>query len=306
MHATPLELLARLDYSGSSKFPKAAMLEIIDRKDEMIPHLLAVLESAHANPAEYLEGPQEMLPTYAAYLLAQFRETRAYHPILALLNLEDDLSEKFFGDSITEDMHNVLACVFDGDEASLRALIENPAAEEYARGCAGLQTYLSLMHAGRISAADVERYFHELFDHQLEREPSHVWDNLSTSSADLGFTSLLPHIRKAFEDGLCDPDFDSLEHIEKRVTSGGDARWIRACEPIDDVVAMMENWACFNCPPARRPPPPDTQFLEILSQPREFSSRPVMPPPANYPGVGRNDPCPCGSGRKFKKCCGGG
>ncbi|MCA3041361.1 MAG: SEC-C domain-containing protein [Rhodocyclaceae bacterium] len=22
------------------------------------------------------------------------------------------------------------------------------------------------------------------------------------------------------------------------------------------------------------------------------------------PKVGRNDPCPCGSGQKFKKCCG--
>ncbi len=26
---------------------------------------------------------------------------------------------------------------------------------------------------------------------------------------------------------------------------------------------------------------------------------------AQEPGIGRNDPCPCGSGRKFKKCCGG-
>ena len=24
------------------------------------------------------------------------------------------------------------------------------------------------------------------------------------------------------------------------------------------------------------------------------------------PRVGRNDPCPCGSGKKYKKCCGGG
>lgn len=23
-----------------------------------------------------------------------------------------------------------------------------------------------------------------------------------------------------------------------------------------------------------------------------------------YAGIGRNDPCPCGSGKKFKKCCG--
>jgi uncharacterized protein len=31
------------------------------------------------------------------------------------------------------------------------------------------------------------------------------------------------------------------------------------------------------------------------------------PPPAMHdsPGkVGRNDPCPCGSGKKYKKCCG--
>jgi preprotein translocase subunit SecA len=24
----------------------------------------------------------------------------------------------------------------------------------------------------------------------------------------------------------------------------------------------------------------------------------------NMPKVGRNDPCPCGSGKKFKNCCG--
>ncbi len=28
-------------------------------------------------------------------------------------------------------------------------------------------------------------------------------------------------------------------------------------------------------------------------------------PPAISDKVGRNDPCPCGSGKKFKKCCGG-
>jgi uncharacterized protein len=28
-------------------------------------------------------------------------------------------------------------------------------------------------------------------------------------------------------------------------------------------------------------------------------------PRRSTPKVGRNDPCPCGSGRKYKKCCGG-
>ena len=51
--------------------------------------------------------------------------------------------------------------------------------------------------------------------------------------------------------------------------------------------------------------------VEILTNPKitagnRISSLPSIPPPPQYPGVGRNDPCPCGSGRKFKKCCGAG
>ena len=30
---------------------------------------------------------------------------------------------------------------------------------------------------------------------------------------------------------------------------------------------------------------------------------PAMPAPRRD-AVGRNDPCPCGSGKKYKKCCG--
>jgi uncharacterized protein YecA (UPF0149 family) len=35
-----------------------------------------------------------------------------------------------------------------------------------------------------------------------------------------------------------------------------------------------------------------------VSTPRG-AARPVLP----RGGVGRNDPCPCGSGRKYKACC---
>lgn len=49
------------------------------------------------------------------------------------------------------------------------------------------------------------------------------------------------------------------------------------------------------------------QWDDIISAERrkelykiEKSSKTVVKPPK----VGRNDPCPCGSGKKFKKCCG--
>jgi hypothetical protein len=30
----------------------------------------------------------------------------------------------------------------------------------------------------------------------------------------------------------------------------------------------------------------------------------LIPPPRQARKIGRNDPCPCGSSRKYKKCCG--
>ena len=32
-----------------------------------------------------------------------------------------------------------------------------------------------------------------------------------------------------------------------------------------------------------------------------FSGKPL---PRHVADIGRNDPCPCGSGKKYKKCCG--
>jgi len=51
-------------------------------------------------------------------------------------------------------------------------------------------------------------------------------------------------------------------------------------------------------------------FVETLYRRQRGLERVVMtdelpPLPAVSTKVGRNDPCPCGSGRKYKKCCGG-
>jgi uncharacterized protein len=47
-------------------------------------------------------------------------------------------------------------------------------------------------------------------------------------------------------------------------------------------------------------------WIEILNAWRvsqHLASQPVTPKPT-FGKVGRNDPCPCGSGKKYKKCCG--
>lgn len=48
--------------------------------------------------------------------------------------------------------------------------------------------------------------------------------------------------------------------------------------------------------------------LEKDDQKERFRVSPILPPAKTpiintVPGIGRNDPCPCGSGKKYKKCC---
>jgi preprotein translocase subunit SecA len=50
--------------------------------------------------------------------------------------------------------------------------------------------------------------------------------------------------------------------------------------------------------PSRQPPPPEMAMRSEAEPP------PAMPVRREGKKVGRNDPCPCGSGLKYKKCCG--
>ena len=52
----------------------------------------------------------------------------------------------------------------------------------------------------------------------------------------------------------------------------------------------------FSGPPGQTQPSTDTDAPEI--------PKIAVPVVRESPKVGRNDPCPCGSGKKFKKCCG--
>ena len=54
--------------------------------------------------------------------------------------------------------------------------------------------------------------------------------------------------------------------------------------------------------------PYEDELCEVPSEPKVAAPRIRVSPPGGEPlpmgKVGRNEPCPCGSGKKFKKCCG--
>jgi hypothetical protein len=78
---------------------------------------------------------------------------------------------------------------------------------------------------------------------------------------------------------------ESIETL-RRLYQGGNVD-LFACGDIEDVeieLGLREQ---------RTTPPPD--FRQALGLPVQQEAKPKK--------VGRNDPCPCGSGKKYKKCC---
>jgi hypothetical protein len=295
------EILAELSkYRGY--FPRKAVEEAIRQQTAITPRLLRALEDA----ATYAQLPGEpeppFLPLYAIHLLAQFRERRAYPLIAKLCRVPGMVVEDLLGETIAEGLPRILATVFDGDMAPIRSIIENEAGNEWVRGAA-VHALGILGRRGIVERADVIAYFGELFHGRLERKSTHVWNDLAVESADLHATILADDLREAFDEGLIDPGFIRLADIEDALERGEGANEMRLGPrdegPIDDAIAEMEWWACFH------PEPRTAARRRTSASTTQTGSAPAVPVRCE-PKIGRNAPCPCGSGKKYKKCCGAG
>jgi len=292
----PLEYLTR-------PFPREAAETAVARRDESTPHLLHALEWAEQHPDEANDArPPYMLHLFALFLLAQFRESRAYAPIVQMFRNPE--FEELTGDVCTESLPAILASVCNGDTSLIEQLIEDETVDEFVRGSA-VRSLATLAHCRMKTRSEVSAYFGILFHGGLAREPNHVWDCLISSCADLAMTEHLDAIRRLYEEGVADPFFDTPEGVEKEIVLPLDSlqrHYLERYELIDDAVAKLATWSCFSLEEDEvEEDEPTFDDDDLFEEAPGSSGYPYV---RDTPKIGRNDPCPCGSGKKYKKCCG--
>jgi hypothetical protein len=283
------EILKELELC-TGRFPMDAMKAAIEQREAITPELLRVLETVAEDPVAFAAREDYMAHVFALFLLAQFREKRAYAPIIKMFRAPGETTYDLAGDIVGGDLSRILASVYDGDPAPLHGLIESEEADGYVRSSA-IEALLMLGRSGQMSRDVVVGYLRSLFHGKLERQHSFVWDGLVCAVVNLPAPELLEEVRQAYAANLIDPGFATLEGVERDLAAG--EPWGREENPlITDAIVELEGWASFK---------PDEQQFEKL--PALFDSlQPLVRPPK----IGRNDPCPCGSGKKHKKCCGKG
>ena len=291
-----VEILNELTYAAG--LPREALTAATTLRGEMLPLFLGEIETYLG-----LEPAARTKPTplfFVFHLLGEWQEKAAYRPLARLLRLPGREIDTIFGDGITTTGHRVMAAVFDGDPEPLYDIILDPNAEEFIR--AGMCEALAMVTLrGEVDRSVAGRFLRDAFMDLLPQAQNFVWVGWQSAIATLGMSDLKILVKKAFDRGFIDSHVLGFDHFEQDLRRGIE-RPGETWRPDDhdyalfgDTIEELSGWYCFTEEYSE-----DRERWRQHAETNLILSQPYENP---FKGVGRNDPCPCGSGKKFKKCC---
>lgn len=286
-------ILEKLKYNNNNIIPREALIEARNNKELIIPELLKILDYATENIETIVKDENYIAHIYAMLLLAEFKEKSAFPHIIkffsipgsACIDVKRGLELKAIG--------RILTSVYGGSLKHLKLLIENEEVVAPIRS-ACIISFIDLVAVDHIVRTTAIKYFKELFTNKLERRFSGIWSELINSCNILNARRLLNDIKSAYHEGLVDSFTINFKTVEDNLKKGKEysAQILKDNEDygfVTDVIKEAEN-------------------LEIFS--KNINKKLLNGSPKNKTTIinkdetlGRNDPCICGSGKKYKKCC---
>lgn len=294
---TPEEIMREL--ARDDIFSKNAMAAARQQRDTMTPIFVGVVERLTARSIEDMDDADVLALIPIFHLLGEWQAPTAHAPLAMLLRRPTDILEYLLGDAVTENAFRVMAGTFDGDLEPLIAAIYDDSADEFARSSC-MSALVLIAHLQPQYRDEIASSFRSFLSRSTD--PCEVvltgWVD---SIADLGLEDMTDEVRMVFEaeqipPSYCDFEF-FLTDLRATLNAGGAPAGRRYSKGlIKDAIGELSRWHCYS----------DAFFAE---QKRHKVSNNVRVTPWAESimqaalKVGRNDPCPCGSGKKFKKCC---
>ncbi len=291
----------------------AALQAAAPHREKLAPVLLARLLEASIRPAEWTGADGRPSPIFLLFLAAAWRETGAHPLLAALLRLPDKQSDALLDDFLTEGARLVLADTWPGDLVAIEAIALDASANPFARGTA-LNAAALLTARNHLPREETLALFGRIAATPLDPDTENdvlTATGLVSAIMDLRAWELRGTVTTLFERDLIECSWvgdeeEVLSQLEPGATF--DPNSYRFPPPITDAWATVSHWHFFDELKPGRGKPSARQRRSQTLRPVDAApdsapwveARPYLAPPK----IGRNDPCPCGSGKKYKKCCG--
>jgi hypothetical protein len=243
-------------------------------------------------------------------LLAEFHAREGLPAILEAISLPDDGPEVLFGDSITEDLSRVLAILTDDPFDAIDQLIADRSLDEFVRwGAAG--TYILLVRDGRLTRETAVERLRDHLRTACANEDVDIVTPLLFELDRYAPQEAIEEIEAAFRLDLVAPYSISLDQIRQDIAAGEASfqeslqRWPPTA--VSDTVEELSHWDWSGSQDDDFYDEDDDELIDDLDE-EDVIDEPAWDDSATIritlPHIGRNERCPCGSGKKYKKCCG--
>jgi hypothetical protein len=288
------------------RLPVEALRAADANRRALVPVFLDAIEQYLAKDADGRDDENPLF--FIFHLLGSWREKSAYRPLARLLRIGTDEIEYLLGEGTTATSHRVMAAVFDGDPKPLYDVVLDPRADELvrARMC---EAVAMVTLSGELAREQAARFLRASYADLEPHGDWYVWEGWGSAIAALGLSELKPLVEQAFARSLACGAWLTLEDFEEDLQHAfdhPDSPWADADEyaPWGNAIEELSTWYRFS--PAYEQEMDGRLHAAGRQQSDDWDDAPALShvPASNpYRHVGRNDPCPCGSGRKFKKCC---
>jgi hypothetical protein len=288
-------------FAEPGDLPREAVQWALDNWDAASPRFIAKLR-AYAAGASRSDGDVGVL-FFILLLCGEKHESRAYVPLCDMIATDETFYDSF-GDVMIASLTGILINVCDDDVEPLKHAIETPEGDEYCRAGA-IEALAYLVRAEGVLGDDEMRdYLVRLASELQPREEHEIWTAWAFAIAQLGYDSLRADVARVFAKKWIDPmgatldDFHQDLALARRDPDGMAAFSAAGVEPFGSVIETLEELS-YGEPEESDGDNADFDF-DFSAPPRVLEGAPFVNPLRD---VGRNDPCPCGSGKKYKKCC---
>lgn len=278
------EIIENFRYNNG-EFQEDSILQARKNKEKVIPALLTELEEFVENIENHLAEENYMLHFYAMYLLAEFKEKRAFPIIINLLNKDQDILIALLGDMVTQGLDRILASTFDGDIKKLYKIIVNETLDEFIRSAA-FTSLVILQKNNIIEQKTIENKIEDMLNNELKEDYSYVIVSIVNYIADNNIYDKKDLVQKLYMEhrvdemaiGGYDSFIDSLY---------GTRNYFESKEMIKDTIAELSYWACFN--------EKDENEVDYEKFIKEFIKINRVKNEGNKKTkeIGRNELCPC-------------
>ncbi len=313
-------IIETLSSPSESELPTAALQAAIEQWSELYPHITQAMDKFIAQPESLTEQENSLL-FFGILLMGEAKHTDGLEKLLLLCSREDgwesDL-ECVIGDTITELMPTIYYHLAAGNYQSLNQFILGSHPSEYCRAAA-IEVIFMQYSEGKLTEAKFKELFAEWLQHFLNQDDD-LGDFILAIMCNLCLAGGIKEYQETFlelaKQKKLDEDLITMEDIMAwdDLSSSPDSPTYQIQKDFS-VSEELSNWHGFSLDELISDLDPEEfgEFiphdLDDISKTLSGSLVPLDPefiseqPRISPPKVGRNDPCPCGSGKKYKKCC---